>query len=43
MQNLRYSAEGLALTKRYEGLRQKAYQDYGGVWTIAYGHTGREV
>ena len=24
-----------------EGLRLKAYQDDGGVWTIGYGHTGR--
>ncbi len=43
MQNFRYSAEGLALTKRYEGLRHNAYQDSGGVWTIGYGHTGRDV
>lgn len=43
MQNFRYSAEGLALTKRYEGLRCKAYQDSGGIWTIGYGHTGRDV
>lgn len=43
MQNFRYSDAGLALTKRYEGLRLKAYQDTGGVWTIGYGHTGPEV
>lgn len=43
MQNYRYSEAGLALTKRYEGLRQKAYQDQGGVWTIGYGHTGPDV
>lgn len=43
MQNFRYSPEGLALTKRYEGLRRTAYQDSGGVWTIGYGHTGPAV
>lgn len=30
---------GLALLKQWEGLRFKAYQDSGGVWTIGYGHT----
>ena len=43
MQNFRYSEAGLALTKRYEGLRLRAYQDQGGIWTIGYGHTGRDV
>ncbi len=43
MQNFRCSAEGLALTKRYEGLRKLAYQDSGGIWTIGYGHTGTDV
>jgi lysozyme len=43
MQNFRYSAEGLAMTKRYEGLRRLAYQDSGGIWTIGYGHTGADV
>ncbi len=27
------------LIKKWEGLRLKAYQDGGGVWTIGYGHT----
>mgnify|MGYP003652696387 CR=1 FL=1 len=27
------------LIKRWEGLRLKAYQDGGGVWTIGFGHT----
>lgn len=43
MQNFRYSEAGMALTKRYEGLRLKAYQDSGGVWTVGYGHTGADV
>ena len=33
------SAKGIALLKEHEGLRLKAYQDTGGVWTIGYGHT----
>lgn len=33
------SDKGIALLKRFEGLRLKAYQDIGGVWTIGYGHT----
>lgn len=43
MNNFRYSDAGLGLTKRYEGLRLRAYQDSGGVWTIGYGHTGKDV
>lgn len=30
---------GIALIKKYEGFRSKAYQDVKGVWTIGYGHT----
>lgn len=33
----------LELIKHSEGLRLKAYQDTGGVWTIGYGHTGKSV
>jgi lysozyme len=40
---LSYSDEGFTLTKKFEGLRLTAYQDQVGVWTIGYGHTGREV
>lgn len=29
----------LDMIKRWEGLRLRAYQDMGGVWTIGYGHT----
>lgn len=43
MQQFRYSEQGLALTRSFEGLRLKAYQDGAGVWTIGYGHTGRDV
>jgi lysozyme len=41
--NFSYSDAGFALTKKFEGLRLAAYQDQVGVWTIGYGHTGREV
>lgn len=30
--------EGLVMIKVFEGLRLKAYQDEGGIWTIGYGH-----
>jgi lysozyme len=43
MQEYRYSEEGLALTKGFEGLRLAAYQDVAGVWTVGYGHTGPDV
>jgi len=31
-------AQGIALIKKWEGLRTTAYQDVGGLWTIGYGH-----
>jgi lysozyme len=31
---------GLELIKSFEGFRERAYRDVGGVWTIAYGHSG---
>ncbi len=43
MNSFTYSDQGLALTKEFEGLQLKAYQDQGGVWTIGYGHTGPNV
>lgn len=43
MPNFTYSDAGLALTKRFEGLRLNAYPDTAGVWTIGYGHTGPGV
>jgi len=33
------SPTGIDLIKGFEGLRLKAYQDAGGIWTIGYGHT----
>jgi GH24 family phage-related lysozyme (muramidase) len=35
------SAQGLAIIKRHEGRRLRAYRDPVGVWTIGYGHTSR--
>jgi lysozyme len=43
MNDFRYSEAGLALTKRFEGLRLNAYQDINGIWTIGYGHTGKDI
>lgn len=40
---MKYSGNGLHLTEGFEGCKLKAYQDSKGVWTIGYGHTGREV
>jgi lysozyme len=37
------SATCFALIRKSEGLRLKAYQDMGGVWTVGYGHTGPDV
>jgi len=43
MNNFTYSQSGLHLTEQFEGDVLKSYQDTGGVWTIAYGHTGPDV
>jgi lysozyme len=43
MQQLSYSQEGIAMTKGFECLRLKAYQDVAGVWTIGYGHVGPQA
>lgn len=40
---MRISPSGIELIKRFEGLELEAYQDVAGVWTIGYGHTGRDV
>ncbi|MEM9421093.1 MAG: lysozyme [Pseudomonadota bacterium] len=37
------SGEGIALIKRFEGLRLEAYYDDVGVLTIGWGHTGSDV
>lgn len=40
---MRCNEAGLDIIRRYEGLRLAAYQDTGGVWTVGYGHTGKDV
>lgn len=35
--------DGLNIIKESEGLRLKAYKCPAGVWTIGYGHTGKDV
>ncbi len=40
---MKTSDEGLTLLMEREGVRNKAYQDSVGVWTIGVGHTGPEV
>lgn len=35
--------DGLKIIKESEGLRLKAYKCPSGVWTIGYGHTGKDV
>jgi lysozyme len=32
-----------ALPKQFEGCKLDAYQDIAGVWTIGWGHTGKDV
>ena len=43
MQQFSYSERGMALTKDFEGLRLRAYEDVAGVLTVGYGHTGHDV
>lgn len=43
MSRFAYSQNGLNLTKYHEGCKLVAYQDVAGVWTIGYGHTGKDV
>jgi lysozyme len=43
MNSMNVSQNGLKLTESFEGLRLTAYEDIGGVLTIGYGHTGRDV
>lgn len=44
MNSRTYSQSGLELTEAFEGYSEKAYWDKTGkVWTIGFGHTGKEV
>ncbi len=40
---MKISKIGLDLIKKFEGCRLTAYADIAGVWTIGYGHTGKDV
>lgn len=40
---MKINEAGLNLIKQFEGLRLAAYQCSAGVWTIGFGHTGKDV
>ncbi len=40
---MRLNEDGIQLVKQFEGLRLNSYSDSGGVWTIGWGHTGKDV
>ena len=40
---MKIGSNGLNLIKQFEGCKLKAYRCPAGIWTIGYGHTGREV
>ena len=40
---MKTSDSGLATLTAREGIRNKAYKDTKGIWTIGIGHTGKEV
>lgn len=37
------SSRGLDIIKQFEGLRLEAYKCPAGIWTVGYGHTGKDV
>lgn len=39
----RTTATGIGMIKYFEGLQTKAYLDPADIWTVGYGHTGRDV
>lgn len=43
MDNMKSSEKLRNFIKDYEDLELKSYQDEAGVWTIGYGHTGKDV
>lgn len=40
---MKTSQNGLSIIKKYEGCKLTAYKCPAGVWTIGYGHTGKDV
>lgn len=39
----RINQKGLDILKSFEKCKLQSYQDFGGVWTVGWGHTGPEV
>ena len=37
------SQKGIKFIEEHEGCKLKSYQDSGHIWTIGYGHTGKDV
>lgn len=40
---MKCNEDGLGIIRQFEGLKLKAYKCPAGVWTIGYGHTGKDV
>ena len=40
---MKISNKGIALIKEFEGCRLQSYRCSAGVWTIGYGHTGKDI
>lgn len=40
---MKTSAKGIDLIKQREGYRAQAYRCPAGVWTVGYGHTGKDI
>ena len=43
MEQMKISNKGIALIKEFEGCRLQSYRCSAGVWTIGYGHTGKDI
>ncbi|MFA7092668.1 MAG: lysozyme [Arcobacteraceae bacterium] len=43
MGNMKVSEQLKDFIKNYEKLELKTYQDEAGVWTVGYGHTGKNI
>ena len=40
---MKISNNGIALIREFEGCRLQSYRCSAGVWTIGYGHTGKDI
>ena len=40
---MKTNESGITLIKSFEGLRLKSYKCPSGIWTVGYGHTGKDV